>query len=104
MISGKLSYTLGADTTTKIEYLGQGPNRHTIAVADKNIGQRMTSIYDLIKDNPGFSLDSNVRYIIVTLRNITDKYVDRMTFTYGLWEPADDNIRFETKHQIAVEK
>jgi hypothetical protein len=104
IVSGKLTFSLGGRRQEKTEILGQGLNNHTITVLDNKIAERSAFIYNLIKDHPEFSLDENINYMVFTLRNITDKYVDKMTFTYGLWEPADQDARFETKYRLQIDK
>lgn len=104
IISGKLTYSLGDNGKEKTEILGQGPNKHTVTVYGKDVEVKSKYIYDLIKDNPNFSADDNVRFIVFTLRNLADKYVDKMTFTYGLWEPLDESKRIETRYEINIDR
>jgi len=104
IISGKLTYSLGDNSQEKTEILGQGTNKHTVAIFGKDVMVKSNYVYDLIKDNPKFSTDDNVRFIVFTLRNLTDKYVDKMTFTYGLWEPLDESKRIETKYEIPIDR
>ena len=104
IISGKLTYNLGNDSQEKTEILGQGRNKHLVTIFGNDVEFKSKYIFDLIKDNSNFSTDDNVRFIVFTLRDLTDKYVDKMTFTYGLWEPLDESIRIETKYEITIDR
>lgn len=104
IVGGKMTYSLGADPKEKTDIQGQSANQHTISVYGKTMPEKSEFIYNLVKDHPELVLDDNTTYLVFTLRNITDKYIDKMTFTYGLWEPEDQDTRFETKYQLQVDK
>jgi hypothetical protein len=104
IISGKLTYSLG-NGNEKTETLGQRTNaHHTIAIFGKDINEKNQDIYNLIADKVDLTAPGDFRFLVFYLRNLTDKYVDKMTFTYGLWEPADENVRLETKYEIKIDK
>jgi hypothetical protein len=104
IISGKLTYSLGDNGKETTDILGKSTNQHAVTVFGTDMMQKGKHIYDLVKDSPEYTTEGNVRFIVFTLRNLTDKYIDKMTFTYGLWEPLDQRVRFETKYQLQVEK
>jgi len=103
IISGKLTFSFGKGSE-KTEILGQGENHHQIEVFGNDIEVKDKYIFNLVKANPSFSTEDDVRYLVFRLQNLTDKYINNMTFTYGLWEPVDSKTRIETKYQISIDK
>ena len=101
IISGKMTYSL-AGGMEKTEVLGRN-NHHTITIFGKDINAKDPAIYNLIADKVDPSDASEFSFLVFYLRGITGKYIDKITFTYGLWEPADENVRIETKYEMNVE-
>lgn len=102
LISGRLTYSLGEDGIEKTEILEK--SKHGITVYGNDIGYKKSSAYKLLKDIVDFNSEEEFFILEFRLRNITEKYVEKMTFTYGLWEPSDSSIRFEKKFFIDVQK
>jgi hypothetical protein len=103
IISGKLTYSLG-NGAEKTEILGRSDNRHSIEIFGKDIELKEPYLFKLIKDSVDFTNKNDFKLIVFHLRNLSDKYVDKMTFTYGLWEPTNQDVRIETKYEIKIDR
>ena len=102
LISGRFTYSLGENGIEKTEVLKK--SKHKIIVHGQNSKEEKSKIYKLFKNTLDF--DSTEEFFIIEfrLRNITEKYLDKMTFTYGFWEPSNEDFRFEKKFNIEIEK
>ena len=102
LISGRFTYSLGENGIEKTEVLEK--SKHRIIVHGQNSKEEKSKIYKLFKNTLDF--DSTEEFFIIEfrLRNITEKYLDKMTFTYGFWEPSNEDFRFEKKFNIEIEK
>jgi hypothetical protein len=103
IISGKLTYSLG-NGPEKIEILGKNDNLHSIEIYGKDIELKEPYLFSLIKDSIDFKNKNDFKLIVFHLRNLSDKYVEKMAFTYGLWEPMNQEVRIETKFAIKIDK
>lgn len=102
IVSGRFAYSLG-DSAEITEVLGRN-NHHSITIHGEKIPERDPALYNLIKDSLNVSPGENLKLLVFYLRGVTDVYIPTMTFTYGLWEPSDENVRIETKYRINVVK
>ncbi len=109
IISGKLTYCIGEECLERTAILGESGNHHSIHVFGEDMKSKDELLYNLIKDSVDFSSKKPFSIIVFYLRDIIYQYVDRMTFTYGLWEPIvlqdpKKKIRFEKRYFISIER
>jgi len=102
LISGRITYSLGENGIEKTEVLEK--SKHGIIIHGQNIKEEKSKVYKLFKNTLDF--DSTEEFFIIEFRliNITEKYIEKMTFTYGLWEPSNEKLRFEKKFNIEIER
>jgi len=101
LMSSKITYNIGNKKKDVSEILDK--SNHTIVVYGTNdIEQKNPDIYELLKEKIDFDTEKELFIFAFKLRNITKKYIDKMTFKYGLWEPSNPEIRFETEYDINI--
>jgi hypothetical protein len=98
IISGRLTYAL-EDNMEKTEVLGRN-NHHSITIYGDDFPTKNPELYNLIKDSLSVKDKKKLTLLVFYLRGITDNYINRMTFTYGLWEPSNEDVRIETKYHF----
>jgi len=102
LISGRFTYSLGENGIEKTEVLES--SKHGIIIHGQNIKEEKSKVYKLFKNTLDFDSTEEFFLIEFRLRDITEKYIEKMTFTYGLWEPSNEKLRFEKKFNFVVEK
>ncbi|KQS89402.1 hypothetical protein [Chryseobacterium sp. Leaf394] len=102
IFSMKITYSIGESNLEKTETLNK--SNHSIEFFGNDIDQKNAEIYSLIKDKINLQQNKEFGIVVFSLRNITKDYKEKMKFTYGLWEPEDESIRFEKQYNIKIEK
>lgn len=101
IISFKLSYKIG-DKKERTELFGE--SKHSITFYDRKIKFKNPELYQLISDKMDPEQKEEYGIIVIYLNDLTNKYVSEMDFKYGLWEPEDQNIRYEKNYHIEISK
>lgn len=102
IFSMKITYIIGNSEIEKTEILNE--SKHSIAFYGNDIDKKNTSIYSLISDKIDLNQKEKFGIVVFHLRNLTNDFVDNMKFTYGLWEPENENIRIEKTYDIEIKK
>ena len=108
LMSTKLTYNLNDGNGDVIEILEE--SKHSIIVHGTiNIKEKNPLLYLRLRNKVDFDIDNELFILEFRLKNITKKYIDKMTFKYGLWEPSKvdpesrPDVRIETEYQIEIE-
>lgn len=102
IFSMKISYSIGDSDVEKTEIIEK--SNHTIAFYGNDIDQQNPDIYKTIKQKIDLNQKEEFGIVVFQLRNITQNYIDKMKFTYGLWEPENESIRIEKSYSIDIGK
>ncbi len=101
IISAKITYQFD-NKGIKTEIL-ENP-KHSLTFTDRGVNQKNPEIYEWIKDKIDINQEKEFGLLIFYLNGITKKYVQNMSFTYGLWEPDNLDLRIEKKFEFQVLK
>lgn len=101
VISMRITYKLGDENKEKTEIFDKN-GKFSIVAYDKKIKDKAPQLYKLIKDKMNIDQEEEYGIIVFYLNGITKKYVDKMTFKYGLWEPDNIERRIEKDYDIAI--
>lgn len=105
LVSMRFKYKLKEDDEEKIvNFQGSG---HSITVfGTEHSKKKPHDLYEILKDKVQFHPESSDTEFIYAfyLRDFTPDYNPNMFFAYGLWEPADDNIRIEQYFPVMIKK
>lgn len=102
IVSMKMTYSIGDSGMERTEILDK--SNHSIVAYGNDINQKNAEIYNLIKEKIDLNQKQEFGIFVFHLRNLTQEYVENMTFTYGLWEPENENIRIEKKYEIPIDQ
>lgn len=102
IISMKITYDIGNSESEKTEIMEE--SNHSIVFYGNDIDKKNPEIYGVIKEKIDIKQKKKFGIVVFHLRNITQDYIDKMKFTYGLWEPENENIRIERLYNIEIEK
>jgi hypothetical protein len=102
LISTKLTYNIGDGKGDVVEILEE--SKHSIIVnGTENIKEDNVMLFLELGYLIDFDTEKELYIFEFHLRNITKKYIDKMTFKYGLYEPSNPEIRIETEYEIEID-
>ncbi|MES2851031.1 MAG: hypothetical protein V4685_18415 [Bacteroidota bacterium] len=102
--SMKITYSIGENGEEITQILDESKNNHSIVVFGRDMKAKSPDLYSLIKNKVNFNDKQDFLIVVFYLRGLIYSYVDKMTFTYGLWEPSNTEKRFEKKYNINIDK
>jgi hypothetical protein len=102
IISMKITYSIGASETETTEILNE--SKHSVVIYGNDINQKNPTLYSLIKEKIDLNQKQDFGIFVFHLRDISKEYVDKMKFTYGLWEPKKERIRIEKQYEISIDQ
>jgi hypothetical protein len=103
VLSMRLTYSVNDETEKTRSEIRKDKNIH-IVIFGKNIKEQNKAIYNLIKDKIDTSGKQDFMILGFYLNDISSDKVKKMTFTYGLWEKQNQDIRVEKKYEFEVEQ
>lgn len=102
IFSSKIAYKIGDSKIEKTEIIEK--SNHSIAFYGNDIDKKAPDVYKLISNKVDLNQKEKFGIVVFYLRNITQVYIEKMKFTYGLWEPKNENIRIEKTYDIEIQK
>lgn len=105
LMSMRIKYKIDENGEEIIEDLAK--SNHSVTVfGDTHTKRKPNELYDLLKDKFTFNSKTKGEDFIFAfyLRDITEAFIPTMNFAYGLWEPANEEVRIEQNFKINIDK
>jgi hypothetical protein len=102
VLSMKITYSLNKGPEKTIDVLKK-ENNATITVYDGSLTEKKPELYEMIKEKLRYIRSDDFLILAFDLRDISSETIEQMTFTYGLWEKNDQDMRVERKYQFGVD-
>ena len=102
VLSMKITYSLNKGPEKTIDVLKK-ENNATITVYDGSLTEKKPELYEMIKEKLRYIRSDDFLILAFNLRDISSETIEQMTFTYGLWEKNDQDMRVERKYQFGVD-
>ncbi len=102
ILSMRVIYAFG-HRKENIVVLKENEDSIKIIIYGKSVEEKSKWMYNFIKDKVDLKTEQDLRLIVFYFKNLTNKKVDEMSITYGLWESNNDKIRNENKYDFKVE-
>ena len=107
VLSMRLNYTLYIDSDHNeiiTTILGKKESKVRIIIYGKSIKDNDKYVYNLIKDKIDTAYKRDYWILGFSFKNASKDIVQKMDFTYGLWEKNNTEMRVEKKYEFEVER
>lgn len=98
----RVTYEIGQGAKI-IDVQKQKEDNIRITIYGKDLAQKNSKLYDIVKDRLNLNTEEDVRLIVFDFYNITKAQVDNMTMIYGLWEGKNEDVRNEKTFTFKVD-
>jgi hypothetical protein len=102
ILSMKLTYSLDNNAEKTVDILKT--NNIQISVFGNDVNEKDKFVYELIKNKIDIDDKNDFLILAFLLKSVTNESVDKMSFTYGLWEKNNQKVRVEKKYEFEIDQ
>jgi hypothetical protein len=104
VISMRVRYSLNDNSKVDTVDILNNDKKVNLYVLDKSVKYKSQFVYNLLSSKTDMETDNNFIILEFYLGDISDEIVKKMSFTYGLWEKNNLEVRHEKTFDFPVEK